>query len=102
MNRSGGNTQVENVLILLMETGGFYCAFWVRPLSFFLSFQLLTSRQILLMVGDYGYYGPDFDFEWFQPYISVRVSVLLIRVQSVDEASRAYTPRLSFSWFHGR
>ncbi|KAJ7310632.1 hypothetical protein DFH08DRAFT_944040 [Mycena albidolilacea] len=54
MNRSGGgNTQVENVLILLMETGGFYCAFW-----------------ILLMVGDYGYYGPDFDFEWFQPYIS--------------------------------
>ncbi|KAK7036033.1 hypothetical protein R3P38DRAFT_613881 [Favolaschia claudopus] len=47
------NTKVENVLILLMETGGLYCAFW-----------------ILLMVGDYGYYGPDFEFEWFQPNIS--------------------------------
>jgi hypothetical protein len=24
------------------------------------------------MVGDFGYYGPDFGFEWFQPNISVR------------------------------
>ncbi|KAK7020329.1 hypothetical protein R3P38DRAFT_1201303 [Favolaschia claudopus] len=47
------STKIENVLILLMETGGLYCAFW-----------------ILLMIGDYGYYGPDFELEWFQPNIS--------------------------------
>lgn len=29
INRSGGNTKVENVLILLMETGGLYLIFWV-------------------------------------------------------------------------
>jgi hypothetical protein len=37
MNRSGNShTKVEGILILLMETGGFYCAFWVRtaPSSF--------------------------------------------------------------------
>ncbi|KAJ7198653.1 hypothetical protein B0H12DRAFT_105080 [Mycena haematopus] len=54
INRPGnGNTKIENILILLMETGGLYCVFW-----------------ILLMIGDYGYYGPDFEFEWFQPNIS--------------------------------
>ncbi|KAJ6566961.1 hypothetical protein B0H19DRAFT_1258134 [Mycena capillaripes] len=55
INRQGnGNTKVESVLILLMETGGLYCIFW-----------------ILLMVGDFGpYYGPDFEWEWFQPNIS--------------------------------
>ncbi|KAF8179321.1 hypothetical protein K438DRAFT_1977383 [Mycena galopus ATCC 62051] len=47
------NTKIENVLILLMETGGLYCTFW-----------------IFLMVGDYGYYG-NFELEsYFQPYIS--------------------------------
>ncbi|KAF8209363.1 hypothetical protein K438DRAFT_2062491 [Mycena galopus ATCC 62051] len=54
LNRPGNaNTKIENILILLMETGGLYCAFW-----------------ILLMVGDYGYYGHVFEFEWFQPNIS--------------------------------
>ncbi|KAJ7490894.1 hypothetical protein FB451DRAFT_1221323 [Mycena latifolia] len=54
INRTAnGNTKVEGVLILLMESGCFYCIFW-----------------ILLMVGDFGYYGPDFGFEWFQPNIS--------------------------------
>ncbi|KAJ7071803.1 hypothetical protein B0H15DRAFT_1027677 [Mycena belliarum] len=48
-----GSTKVEGVLILLMESGFFYCIFW-----------------ILLMLGDFGYYGPDFGFEWFQPNIS--------------------------------
>ncbi|KAJ6500859.1 hypothetical protein C8R45DRAFT_979365 [Mycena sanguinolenta] len=53
LNRPGNaNTKIENILILLMETGGLYCVFW-----------------ILLMIGDYGYYGPDFEFEWFQPNI---------------------------------
>ncbi|KAJ7041886.1 hypothetical protein C8F04DRAFT_946389 [Mycena alexandri] len=57
INRTGNNnTKIESILILLMESGGLYCAFWVR--------------QILLMVGDFGYYGPDFGFEWFQPNIS--------------------------------
>ncbi|KAF7378500.1 hypothetical protein MSAN_00277500 [Mycena sanguinolenta] len=50
---SNANTKIENILILLMETGGLYCVFW-----------------ILLMIGDYGYYGPQFEFEWFQPNIS--------------------------------
>ncbi|KAJ6606005.1 hypothetical protein DFH09DRAFT_63 [Mycena vulgaris] len=54
INRTGdGHTKVEGVLILLMESGLFYCIFW-----------------ILLMIGDFGYYGPDFGFEWFQPNIS--------------------------------
>ncbi|KAJ7195257.1 hypothetical protein GGX14DRAFT_677347 [Mycena pura] len=47
------STKIENVLILLMETGGLYCTFW-----------------IFLMVGDYGYYV-GFELEsFFQPYIS--------------------------------
>ncbi|KAJ7620146.1 hypothetical protein FB45DRAFT_147776 [Roridomyces roridus] len=46
-------TRVESVLVLLMESGWLYLGFWV-----------------LLMVGDFGYYGPDFQFEWFQPNIS--------------------------------
>ncbi|KAJ7184638.1 hypothetical protein C8R46DRAFT_1208822 [Mycena filopes] len=51
LNRPGNaNSKVENILILLMESGGLYC--------------------VLLMVGDFGYYGPDFGFEWFQPNIS--------------------------------
>ncbi|KAJ7490864.1 hypothetical protein FB451DRAFT_1124419 [Mycena latifolia] len=53
INRTAnGNTKVEGVFILLMESGCFYCIFW-----------------ILLMIGDFGYY-PDFGFEWFQPNIS--------------------------------
>ncbi|KAJ7689853.1 hypothetical protein B0H17DRAFT_1331634 [Mycena rosella] len=48
-----GHTKVEGVLILLMESGFFYCIFW-----------------ILLMLGDFGYFGHDFGFEWFQPNIS--------------------------------
>ncbi|KAJ7882850.1 hypothetical protein B0H13DRAFT_2047551 [Mycena leptocephala] len=62
INRPGNShTKVEGVLILLMETGGFYCAFW-----------------ILLMVGDFGYYGPDFGFEWFQPNISGLYPTIII------------------------
>ncbi|KAJ7848774.1 hypothetical protein B0H13DRAFT_2089744 [Mycena leptocephala] len=62
MNRSGNShTKVEGILILLMETGGFYCAFW-----------------ILLMVGDFGYYGPNFGFEWFQPNISGLYPTIII------------------------
>ncbi|KAJ7718971.1 hypothetical protein DFH07DRAFT_761335 [Mycena maculata] len=61
LNRSGGNTKVENILILLMETGGLYLIFW-----------------ILLMIGDYGYYGPDFGFEWFQPNISGLYPTIII------------------------
>ncbi|KAJ7604139.1 hypothetical protein FB45DRAFT_317538 [Roridomyces roridus] len=55
LNRAGSSrkTKVEGVLILLMESGWLYLAFWV-----------------LLMVGDFGYFGPDFGFEWFQPNIS--------------------------------
>ncbi|KAF8183498.1 hypothetical protein K438DRAFT_1838969 [Mycena galopus ATCC 62051] len=47
------NTKVEIFLILLMETGGLYCTFW-----------------IFLMIGDYGHYGHEFELEWFQPNIS--------------------------------
>ncbi|KAJ7142102.1 hypothetical protein C8R43DRAFT_1016321 [Mycena crocata] len=53
INRVENGTKVEGILILLMESGGIYCVFW-----------------ILLMVGDFGYYGHDFEFEWFQPNIS--------------------------------
>ncbi|KAJ6479960.1 hypothetical protein C8R47DRAFT_983222 [Mycena vitilis] len=58
---ANGHTKVENVLILLMESGGLYCAFW-----------------ILLMVGDFGYYGHDFEFEWFQPNISGLYPTIII------------------------
>ncbi|KAJ7119144.1 hypothetical protein C8R44DRAFT_878646 [Mycena epipterygia] len=62
INRAGtGNTRVEGILILLTESGIFYCIFW-----------------ILLMVGDFGYYGPDFHFEWFQPYISGLYPTIII------------------------
>ncbi|KAJ7494302.1 hypothetical protein B0H11DRAFT_1910903 [Mycena galericulata] len=72
INRPGGDsTKVESILILLMETGGLYCVFW-----------------ILLMIGDYGYYGPDFGFEWFQPNISMMVS---------EEVLTATHPTLSSS-----
>ncbi|KAJ6567049.1 hypothetical protein B0H19DRAFT_717270 [Mycena capillaripes] len=66
INRQGnGHTKVESVLILLMETGGIYCIFW-----------------ILLMVGDFGpYYGPDFEWEWFQPNISKCSVIPLCPVQ---------------------
>ncbi|KAF7298345.1 hypothetical protein MKEN_01359100 [Mycena kentingensis (nom. inval.)] len=53
-------TKVERVLILLLESGGIYCAFWV-----------------LLMVGDFGYFEP-FEWEWFQPNISALYPTLII------------------------
>ncbi|KAJ7765653.1 hypothetical protein B0H16DRAFT_1523868 [Mycena metata] len=66
INRPGNkNTKVESILILLMESGGLYCAFW-----------------ILLIVGDFGYYGPDFGCEWFQPNISGIYSTLVIYMVS--------------------
>ncbi|KAJ7604138.1 hypothetical protein FB45DRAFT_64564 [Roridomyces roridus] len=66
LNRAGGSkTKVESVLILLMESGGLYLAFW-----------------ILLMVGDFGYYGPDFGFEWFQPNISGLYPTVIILMVS--------------------
>ncbi|KAJ7061529.1 hypothetical protein C8F01DRAFT_1057460 [Mycena amicta] len=60
INRSV-DTKVESILILLMESGGLYCVFW-----------------ILLMLGDYGYYGPDFGFEWFQPNASGLYPTIII------------------------
>ncbi|KAJ7221401.1 hypothetical protein GGX14DRAFT_190115 [Mycena pura] len=62
INRSNNShTKIESILILLMESGGLYCVFW-----------------ILLMIGDYGYYGPDFGFEWFQPNISGLYPTIII------------------------
>ncbi|KAF7330059.1 hypothetical protein MKEN_00270000 [Mycena kentingensis (nom. inval.)] len=56
-----GHTKVESILILLMESGGLYCVFW-----------------IFLMIGDYGYYGRDFELEWFQPNISGLYPTIII------------------------
>ncbi|KAF7314934.1 hypothetical protein MIND_00007400 [Mycena indigotica] len=62
INRSKkGHTRVESIMILLMESGGLYCIFW-----------------ILLMIGDYGYFGPDFGLEWFQPNISGLYPTIII------------------------
>ncbi|CAK5263926.1 unnamed protein product [Mycena citricolor] len=94
LNRSDKeHTTVESVLILLMETGGLYCAFW-----------------ILLMLGDFGYYGPDFGFEWFQPNISGIYPTIIIYMVSrkmmvTDEAlsngSDATTNSDRTVWFRG-
>ncbi len=73
INRPGNaNNKVENVLILLMESGWIYLVFWVRN-SLFVHCCRSWDEQILLMIGDYGYYGGVFEFEWFQPNISVSV-----------------------------
>ncbi|KAJ7500416.1 hypothetical protein B0H11DRAFT_781390 [Mycena galericulata] len=86
INRPGGDsTKVESILILLMETGGLYCVFW-----------------ILLMIGDYGYYGPDFGFEWFQPNISgiyPTIIVFMVSRQMMvsEEVLTATHPTLSSS-----
>ncbi|KAF8209432.1 hypothetical protein K438DRAFT_2062608 [Mycena galopus ATCC 62051] len=86
LNHPGNaNTKIENILILLMETGGLYCAFW-----------------ILLMVGDYGYYGHVFEFKWFQPNISVRFCDFAAKIQPVDASSWEYILLLSFLWFPDR
>ncbi|KAJ7719971.1 hypothetical protein B0H14DRAFT_2642823 [Mycena olivaceomarginata] len=52
INRGNQRTKVESILILLLESGGLYCVFW-----------------ILLMVGDFGYFD-DFGLEWVQPNVS--------------------------------
>ncbi|KAJ6630378.1 hypothetical protein B0H10DRAFT_1984376 [Mycena sp. CBHHK59/15] len=64
INRGNSATKVESVLILLLESGGIYCAFWV-----------------LVMVGDFGYFQ-DFGFEWFQPNISGIYPTIVILVVS--------------------
>ncbi|KAJ7221396.1 hypothetical protein GGX14DRAFT_669599 [Mycena pura] len=68
INRSNNShTKIESILILLMESGGLYCVFW-----------------ILLMIGDYGYYGPDFGFEWFQPNVSGLYPTIIIFMVSCE------------------
>ncbi|KAJ6510676.1 hypothetical protein C8R45DRAFT_964819 [Mycena sanguinolenta] len=87
LDRPGNaNTKVENILILLMETGGLYCVFW-----------------ILLMIGDYGYYGPDFEFEWFQPnifgiYPTIIIFMVSRQMMLSDEVlSKSYLPSSNLS-----
>ncbi|KAJ6606022.1 hypothetical protein DFH09DRAFT_1119076 [Mycena vulgaris] len=64
LNRGNRTTKVESVLVLLLESGGLYCAFW-----------------ILVMVGDFGYFK-DFGLEWFQPNISGIYPTVVILVVS--------------------
>ncbi|KAJ7604140.1 hypothetical protein FB45DRAFT_803930 [Roridomyces roridus] len=62
LTREKGNTKVEKILILLLESGALYLIFW-----------------ILLMIGDFSrHYGPDFEFEWFQPNISALYPTAII------------------------
>ncbi|KAF7295887.1 hypothetical protein HMN09_01132400 [Mycena chlorophos] len=84
-----GHTQVESVLILLMESGAVYCVFW-----------------ILLMVGDYGYYGGSFEFEWFQPYISAlyptTIILMVSREMTISEEVLSYGSTMSISFASGQ
>ncbi|KAJ7626836.1 hypothetical protein FB45DRAFT_1081655 [Roridomyces roridus] len=85
LNCAGGsNTKVESVLVLLMESGCLYLVFWV-----------------LLMIGDFGYYGPDFEFEWFQPNISSLYPTVIVfmvsRQMMMSEELISVGPNLSTS-----
>ncbi|KAJ6567070.1 hypothetical protein B0H19DRAFT_1139311 [Mycena capillaripes] len=64
LNRGNRTTKVESVLILLLESGGLYCAFW-----------------ILMMLGDFGYFK-DFGLEWVQPNVSGIYPTVIILVVS--------------------
>lgn len=62
-------TRVENVFILLVESGALYCLFWT-----------------LTMMDDFGLFG-EFGFEWMQPHVSGIYPTIVILLVSVQRAS---------------
>ncbi|KIY68963.1 hypothetical protein CYLTODRAFT_246884 [Cylindrobasidium torrendii FP15055 ss-10] len=73
------NTFVENVLLLLVESGSLYCIFW-----------------LLLLLGDFSYLetgplGPTFGLEWFMPHFSgIYVSMIILVVAMYKHPSDTF------------
>ncbi|KIY68937.1 hypothetical protein CYLTODRAFT_314974, partial [Cylindrobasidium torrendii FP15055 ss-10] len=73
------NTLIENVLLLLMESGAIYCVFW-----------------ILLHLGDFGFlsegpFGRLFGLEWMMPHFAgIYVTVIILVVGMYQRPSDTF------------